>query len=309
LPRTTEPLTESQRDALARLLDDAASDDTVALVAVHKSKTIVDLQRSGSEGRLFPLYSITKMFTGFAIGLLLAEGRLTLDAPLSRFFSEWGEGEKSRVTVEHILRHTSGLPHIESAEQLDRAPDTIAYARSLPLDAQPGTRFAYSNEGVALLSAIVRSAAGEPLDDFVRERVLTPMGIDRFQWWRDDAGTPGAFGGLTLSAHALARVGEMLLHDGAWRDVRVLPEGWVAHMTSRAVKWSGVKYGLLTMVLPDPAYQDSHSAIAFGHAGTGNQCFFVAPRSELVIVRFRASRGDDTVPFTRDVVRVADAFR
>jgi CubicO group peptidase (beta-lactamase class C family) len=227
---------------------------------------------------------------------------------LSHFFPEWSEGAKSKVTVEHLARHISGLPHVESAGELERAPDTIAYASALPLATEPGSRFAYSNEGVALLSAVVQSAAGAPLYSLVRERVLAPLGIERFQWWRDAAGTPGAFGGLTLRAHDLARVGEMLLRDGTWRGQRTLRAGVVQRMTSPAVKAGGGRYGLLTMVLLDPMYRDARRAIAFGHNGTGNQWFFVSPSSDLVIVRFRDSRGDDPVRFDEDMVRVADAF-
>jgi CubicO group peptidase (beta-lactamase class C family) len=210
LPRANETLDEHQRAALRRLCASAESADTAALIVIHHGQTIVDWHHPGAADRPLPLSSITKIFDGMAIGLLVDEGRLTLDAPLSRFFPEWNRGTKSRVTIEQVLRHTAGLQRPTNLPLMDHAPNALEFARALPLADDPGAHFLYSNAGAELLVGVVQVASGMPLDVLIRQRVFAPLGIERFHWQHDPTGAPYGYGGLWLRPHDLARVGEML---------------------------------------------------------------------------------------------------
>jgi CubicO group peptidase (beta-lactamase class C family) len=298
-------------DVLNRLREDAMASGTVALLVVHKGRTIVDLGESDGE-QLRPPYSITKMFVGMAIGQLVGDGRLALSTPVSHSFPEWAAGLKGSVTVEHLMRHTSGIA--EDYEELATAPNLLEYVRALPVRWPPGTRFNYSNAAVQLLSGVIEQTTGQSLESFVRARTLEPLSIRDSRWYTDVVGHTCGYGGLMLSAHDLARVGQMLLQDGVWAGARVLPAGWVASMAARDSvtdaamgAWS---YGLLTILFDDvdASRRGGNEGGSFGHSGTGHQYLFVAPRSALVVVRFRRGQDDDSSEFTSDMVRLANVF-
>jgi CubicO group peptidase (beta-lactamase class C family) len=153
--------------ALDRLLRAARDARTDALLIVKDGRIVCERYFRGRRGRLH-LMSVTKFLTAMAIALLIDEGRIaSLDAPLSTWFEEWKEGRKAGVTLRHVMAHTSGLRHGRdrrgrpSAAELNRQTDKVAYARRLPLEDEPGTKFAYNNEAIALLSGVITKAAGD----------------------------------------------------------------------------------------------------------------------------------------------------
>lgn len=131
----------------------------------------------------FRLASITKQFTATCILLLRERGALALDDPAGRFLPELGAlGE--RVTIRHLLTHTSGviayediIPPGQTEQLLDRDVLTLVSARPETLF-EPGTRQRYSNTGYALLALIVERASGERFADFLRRHIFEPLGMD-----------------------------------------------------------------------------------------------------------------------------------
>ncbi|RYE83595.1 MAG: class A beta-lactamase-related serine hydrolase, partial [Myxococcales bacterium] len=91
----------------------------------------------------------------------------------------------AEVTLDHLLHHTSGLPDIDLEVEVTRArwrrslsvADQIAVARAHPLRSRPGTVFRYSNLNYDLLGEVVRRVSGRSLDDYLRERLLAPLGM------------------------------------------------------------------------------------------------------------------------------------
>jgi D-alanyl-D-alanine carboxypeptidase len=131
---------------------------------------------------VFRLGSITKQYTGAAILMLVQEGRLTLDDPLTRFFPEWPGGE--RVTVRQLLGHTSGIrsytgmPEWRPTARTDLSiSELIATFRDQPFDFDPGESWRYNNSGYVLLGAIIEQLSGASYADFVRARIFEPLGM------------------------------------------------------------------------------------------------------------------------------------
>ena len=130
--------------------------------------------------------SVTKPFTALAILLLEEDGRLRLDDPVSRHVEGVPEEIAERITIHHLLSHTSGLPdyiHLPEAapyyEQEVPLGTLLDLFRSRPLDFEPGEGFKYSNSGYLLLGAIVEAVSGQPYEAFLRDRVFAPLGMDR----------------------------------------------------------------------------------------------------------------------------------
>jgi CubicO group peptidase (beta-lactamase class C family) len=142
-----------------------------------------------------------------AVGLLLDEGRIkSLDQPVSDFYPEWRQGAKRRITIRHLLTHTSGLQNAQhTSEEIYPSGDFVQLALAAELTSEPGTAGAYNNKAVNLLAGVVEQASGQKLDAYLRERLFTPLGIVAFEWSRDDAGNPHAMSGLQIRPRDFAR--------------------------------------------------------------------------------------------------------
>jgi CubicO group peptidase (beta-lactamase class C family) len=138
---------------------------------------------------LFRLGSITKVFTAVAVMQLADQGRLRTEDPVRRYLPEFRLGAGTgtdRITIAHLLSHTSGLPATAGLFAAAKAggADLFDYLAAMeqPLLGAPGTHFSYSNDGFALLGAIVERVSGMPYCDFVAEGILRPAGMLRTSW-------------------------------------------------------------------------------------------------------------------------------
>jgi D-alanyl-D-alanine carboxypeptidase len=132
---------------------------------------------------VFRIGSITKQFTGVATLMLAAEGKLSLDDPITRHLPDYPTGGRT-VTVRHLLGHTSGVHSYTamatwaSTWRTDLTlPQLIAVFRDQPFDFEPGEQWSYSNSGYVLLGAIIERASGMGYADFIRTRVFEPLGM------------------------------------------------------------------------------------------------------------------------------------
>jgi CubicO group peptidase (beta-lactamase class C family) len=134
---------------------------------------------------VFRLGSITKQFTATVILQLVAEGRISLDDPLSRFFPAWPQ-PGARATVRQLLNHTSGIQSYTSIPgwmveaNTGRAYTTaemIALFRDRPSQFEPGASWFYDNSGYVLLGAIIEQVTGKPWYEAVAARITRPLGL------------------------------------------------------------------------------------------------------------------------------------
>ena len=140
---------------------------------------------------VFDLASVSKQFTAMAILMLVERGKLSLDDPLSKFFPEFPP-HAQKITVRHILNHTSGLPDymviFTANGKIDKnwkpggfeptSADTVKLlAEQKELRFAPGEKWEYSNSGYVVLGQIAGKAAGKPLPQFLKENVFQPLGM------------------------------------------------------------------------------------------------------------------------------------
>src|SRR5919106_1171799 len=123
--------------------------------------------------------SVGKQFTAAAVVTLAREGKLGLDDSIRRFFPE-GPAAWHRITVRHLLTHTSGIPDYTDSTMDYRRDYTeaelVELAAGLPLQFRPGATWSYSNTGYALLGFIVRRVTGRVYGDYLRGRIFQPLG-------------------------------------------------------------------------------------------------------------------------------------
>jgi CubicO group peptidase (beta-lactamase class C family) len=146
---------------------------------------------------VFRIGSITKVFTGMALLALRDDGRIGLDDPVTRYVPELGDAvyptlDSPVITLRNLVTHTSGLPRLGTLKYDDAhgvtEPELVSAARRAVLDFAPGTDARYSNLAMALGGLVVTRASGEPLRDFISQRILGPLGMRQTAW--DQADVP-----------------------------------------------------------------------------------------------------------------------
>lgn len=197
------------------------------LVSVRDS-ILTDHTFYGKEDELYRLYSVTKVFSGIAAGLMIQKGLIPgPEVKLARYFKEWeNDPVKSTITLRHILQHTSGLFTNKGSMDIYDQPDYVAFALNDSVITTPGHTYVYNNRAINLISGLVNRITGLTLEQFIRDNLFEPLAISRYRWPNDPAGNSWGMDGLQLSARDLLKVGQLLCNYGKWKDRQLLPENW-----------------------------------------------------------------------------------
>jgi CubicO group peptidase (beta-lactamase class C family) len=247
-------------------------------------------------GQLRLVYSLSKTFTGTALGLMLGEGRLGLDDLVSDHLPEYfddADPVTRRMRIRHIASMASGHDretYLE-ASLIDRDDPVRGFFTIAP-DAEPGTLFAYNQPPVMALATILQRLSGERLVDYLRPRVLEPLGISGLRWARMRTGYDMGFSGVHTDLDAIARLGQLYLDDGVWEGRRLLPAGWVADAS--AVQTPNPQR-------EEPDWQQGYGFQVWmsrhGYRGDGafGQYMVVLPEQEAVVAMFTCVEDMQTV--------------
>ena len=160
---------------------------------------------------IFQSGSVGKQFTSAAVMLLVEQGKVGLEDPLTKFFPDAPSSWRT-ITVRHLLTHTSGIPEWEG--QLNGpAPldlrrdyteeDLARFAYGLTLEFPPGARWNYSNTGYVLLGILIHKASGQFYGDLLRDRVFEPLGMKTARIISDADIVPNRASGYRLDKGAM----------------------------------------------------------------------------------------------------------
>jgi CubicO group peptidase (beta-lactamase class C family) len=210
---------------------------------------------------IWDLASLSKLFTTIVVLQQVEAGRVDLDAPVAGYVPEFAAGGKERVTVRHLLTHTSGLPAFRPFYSSYPTPEQrLAAALGTPVDAgtTPGRQYVYSDIGLIALGVLIQRVTGESLAGAVRDGVTGPLGmrdtgynpapglrnriaatefepyVNRGVVWGEvhdenawSLGGAAGHAGVFSTADDLAVLCQMLLDGGTYRGRRILSEGMV----------------------------------------------------------------------------------
>ena len=187
------------------------------------------------------LYSLSKSFTSTAVGLAIAERKLSLDDEVLKFFPEDAPAGPSAnlraMRVRDLLRMSAG--HQTEARFWLNEPESPArdqtWAKKFlahPVPFKPGTHFMYNSPATYMLSAIVQKVTGQTLLDYLRPKLFEPLGFKDPNWVASPQGiTAGAYG-LLARTEEIARFGQLYLQKGMWKGLQLIPAAWVEEATS-----------------------------------------------------------------------------
>ncbi len=184
------------------------------------------------------LFSLSKSFTTTAVGLAVAEGRLTIEDRVVDFFPEDAPAEISpnlaAMQVRHLLAMAGGhADDVMAALFAEPEGNWVRAFLAQPIQHAPGTHFAYDSGTSYMLSAIVQRLTGTTVLEYLRPRLLDPLGIRQATWESCPRGINIGGWGLSVTTEAITRFGQLYLQKGRWNDVQLLPAEWVAAASSR----------------------------------------------------------------------------
>ncbi|HEY0673632.1 MAG TPA: serine hydrolase domain-containing protein, partial [Longimicrobiales bacterium] len=170
-----------QRDVMAGMVVAAVRGaDTLIMRAYGRAE--VENAVPMTVQHVFQYASITKQFTAAAVLKLVEEGRVELDAPITRYLPD-APVQGHSITVRQLLSHTAGIadyaesPRIATIKRLDLAPDSLAtLVAATPFYFTPGDQMRYSNTGFLLAGQLIAKVSGKPYAAYVQEHVLRPAG-------------------------------------------------------------------------------------------------------------------------------------
>jgi CubicO group peptidase (beta-lactamase class C family) len=306
------------KDQLARAIDDLFSQaglgETRAVVVMANGELAAERYGSGyDKDTRFISWSMAKTVTGVLIGMLVADGKLSLDAPAPVPLWQRPGDPRAEITLRHLLQMRSGLRHTEAGDPpyessevrmlfLDGRDDMARWASEQPLEAEPGKQFEYSsNTSVILADIAVRTLteSAEPdtrrraVASYLDERLFGPLGMTSMVPEFDASGT--LIGGSLMHATARdwAKLGEMLRLKGrAPGGEQLVPQRWVEAMVTPSP--ASPHYGFQTWLnrpIPGaepgehPLFPDRSSTSMFSLIGHMGQYVMVSPAQRVTLVR------------------------
>jgi CubicO group peptidase (beta-lactamase class C family) len=179
------------------------------------------------------IHSVTKSIASLMLGIVMEQHEeVELTTPLFDFFPEYDTlamDGKEQVTLEHLLTMTAGFPADDVPGWID-LDNQLLNILSRPLAEVPGEVFQYNNDNSILLGGILQNITGEPADQLVEEYLFEPMGISSYQWAYVD-GLPQCHSDLQMLPRDMAKIGQLVLNDGRWGDLQLVPKEWIQEST------------------------------------------------------------------------------
>ena len=284
-----------------------------AVVVVRKGKLAMERYFRGADERWgsplgtvqyaadvkHDLRSISKSVTSLLVGIARGEGKFpALDSSAIDFFPQYAglkTAGNARITFTDFLTMSSGLAWDESLpysnpanseRRLIDAPDPLKYVFEQRLVARPGEIYNYNGGGTTVLGAAVAKATGQRLDDYARDKLFSPLDITDYDWVKLPFAAdspPAAASGLRLRARDAAKLGQLLLSDGAWQDKQVLPKGWAAASIKPRLNGDGLFFYGYQWWLGRSFHNGAELTWAAG-VGYGGQRLYVVPALDLVVM-------------------------
>jgi beta-N-acetylhexosaminidase len=273
---------------------------------------------------MYDIASLTKVVATTTLVAKLAEGDfavpLDLDAKIERYLPEWASGPNAewrhKVTVRHLLTHTSGLPPFKEYWRTSKNKQgTLTKIFAEPLEYEPGTKEVYSDLGIILMAEIIERLTGRTLDDLAKSYIFSPLGMKDTMYrppkklWPQIAPTEidnnlrhrlvqgevhdeNAFAIGGVSGHAglfstapdLSAFCQMLLNGGVYAHQRILRRATIAQFTTPQQLSGGTR--TLGWAVPTEGGSSGHyfSAHSFGHTGFTGTSIWIDPDRQLFVV-------------------------
>jgi beta-lactamase family protein len=184
------------------------------------------------------LYSLSKSYNSTAVGMVVDDGKVTVEDSVISYFPEDTPKEISEhlkaMKIKHLLTMNTGhaeKPHVAMLNAEDGNWPKAFLAQEVTYE--PGTHFLYNTGASYMLSAIVQKVTGQTVFDFLSERLFKPLNIVGADWETDPRGVTVAGYGLRVRTEDIAKLGQLYLQKGNWNGEQLISEHWVEEATKK----------------------------------------------------------------------------
>ncbi len=241
LPRATPESQGISARAINGLIDAIHADplaDAHAIMVLRHGKVIAEASWEPYSTQLpHQLYSLSKSVTATAIGMLVDEGKLSIDEYLCDIFPDKAPEDAThpmyKLTVRNLLNMSTGSQFNEVGTAL--GSDWVQEFMRAGVKFPAGSEFLYNSMNTYMLAAIVRKRSGQTMTEYLTPRLYEPLGIDSHYWETCPQGTEKGGWGLSLTIESVAKLGQLYLNKGVWtvdgQEKRLLSEEWIEQAT------------------------------------------------------------------------------
>ena len=307
-------ITHAEEKSLSDLIRDAHTagklDGLHSVILYRDGKVLAEVYLEGRDERwgtplgvrqhgpetLHDLRSVTKSIVGLLYGIALEEG--IVPDPSKKLIDQFpayadlkGKDARDTVTIGDVLTMQMGLEWNEdlpysdprnSEIAMEHAKDRTRFILSRKMVEEPGSKWRYSGGATSLLGHLISKGAGKPLEDYAREKLFTPLGIEKFEWVYGPSGKTSAASGLRLTVRDLAKIGQLVLDNGRHKGIQLVPNSWISELrTPRTAVGKTLRYSYQWYLFPG-----SGTPYWIAGFGNGGQRVSVSFRQRTVLALF-----------------------
>ncbi len=283
--------------ALDSLILKASESNSKSLFVYFNNKQIFGKYFDG-DAKPQDAMSVTKSVSSLAIGKLITDGLLSsVDEPVYKFYPEWKQGLKEKITIRHLLNHTSGINNPDYTLGVYPFQDYIQLALTSDITGKTDSSFFYNNKAVNLIAGIVQKISGERMDKYLINKIFKPLGITSAYWQTDaylysamnlnvidstllEKGTPPVMAELFINGQDLLKIGVLVLNKGIWQGERIISEAYLNEAMTPSKMNAGC--GLLWWLIND---KTTGKPIVYHANGYLGNFILIFPSLKLVVVR------------------------
>ncbi len=188
------------------------------------------------------MYSVSKSFVSLAVGLMIDEGKLSLDDHVARFFPDKAPSPVHPLIAEATVRDllTMATPHSHTSYTVHDRDWAWTFFNREPSH-PPGTVFSYDTAATVVLTSIVERLSGMPFLDYLRPRLLEPVGFSPDAWCvKTPEGTSWGGSGVLCTLRDMAKLAYVCMEKGRWGERQLISEGYISAATSKQIDNSAI---------------------------------------------------------------------
>ena len=242
LPRSTPEAEGVASPGIQAFLDAVAGtkQELHSLIVVRHGRIVAEGWWSPYAPELrHTMYSMSKSFTSTAVGLAVADGKLSVEDKVTSFFPDDLPAQVSdnlaALQVKHLLTMSAGHEK-EPTFAVVKEENWVRAFLAAPIIHTPGSVFQYNSTATYMCSAIVQHVTGQKVIDYLTPRLFAPLGIDGMTWETCPRGINTGGWGLSIQTDGLAKFGQLYLQKGQWDGRELIPATWVAEATSKHIQ-------------------------------------------------------------------------
>ena len=243
---------------------------------------------------LHDIRSATKSLTSLLMGITIQKGLVhSVNDSIALYLPGLPEDGKEKITIKDLLNMRSGLDANDEdlatpgdEDNLDKSSDWIHTIYTVPMKGAPGAKYNYCSINAFLTGAIIENVSHMPLDEFAKNNLFEPLGIQNYRWRQVPIHRITGQGNLSITTRDLAAVGELMLNDGIANGRRLISHDWIIRSLASQVAISDSDpyadfYGYMWYTRAEPV--GDHKIEVHFASGNGGNKIYIVPSLHMVV--------------------------